>query len=112
MNEYKIIHEIEQNPYHTQRTLADKLDISLGKANYLLAGLIQKGIIKARKLKNHPDNIRWKYILTPKGLQEKFTITRNYLHMRLQEFNSMQQEIKELKVEVKRSTADVRKASR
>ena len=40
MNEYKLIHELEKNPFHTQRTLADKLNISLGKANYLLAGLI------------------------------------------------------------------------
>ena len=52
MNEYKLIHELEKNPFHTQRTLADKLNISLGKANYLLAGLIEKGIVKTNKLKN------------------------------------------------------------
>jgi len=104
MNEYKLIREIEQNPYHTQRTLAEKLGISLGKANYLLAGLIQKGIIKTLKLKNDPDKIRWKYILTPKGLREKLVITRDYLQRRISEFELIQREIQELKIEVEHDT--------
>jgi EPS-associated MarR family transcriptional regulator len=100
MIEYKLIRELDKNPYHTQRTLASSLDISLGKANYVLAGLIQKGIVKARKLKSHPDNIRWKYILTPKGIREKIRITQNYLHTRLEEFDQIRREIEELKNEI------------
>lgn len=100
MIEYKLIRELDKNPYHTQRTLASTLDISLGKANYVLAGLIEKGIIKAKKLKNHPDNIHWKYILTPKGIREKIRITQNYLHTRLKEFDQIRREIEELKNEV------------
>jgi len=100
MNEYKLIREIERNPFHTQRTLATTLHISLGKANYLLAGLIEKGIIKARKLRNDPEKIRWEYILTPKGIKEKFIITRNYLQNRIKEFKAIQREIEELKTEV------------
>ena len=101
MNEYKLIREIERNPFHTQRSLATTLHISLGKANYLLAGLIQKGIIKARKLRHDPEKIRWEYILTPKGIKEKFAITRDYLHKRMGEFEAIQREIEELKTEVK-----------
>ena len=100
MIEYKVIKEIEQNPAHTQRSLAQKLDISLGKANYVLAGLIQKGIIKAKRLKKEPEKIRWRYILTPKGMKEKATLTRNYLNKRLHEFDAMQKEIEELRLEV------------
>jgi EPS-associated MarR family transcriptional regulator len=106
MNEYKLIHELEKNPFHTQRTLADKLNISLGKANYLLAGLIEKGIVKTNKLKNGPEKIRWKYILTPKGIKEKIRITRSYLHVRLEEFETIQREIEELKSEVGRMGPD------
>jgi EPS-associated MarR family transcriptional regulator len=106
MNDYKLIHELEKNPFHTQRTLADKLNISLGKANYLLAGLIEKGLIKTHKFKNDPDKIRWKYILTPKGIKEKLTITQHYLHVRLEEFNKIQREIEELKNEVARITPE------
>lgn len=71
MIEYKVMREIEQNPMHTQRTLAETLDISLGKANYVLAGLVEKGVVKVKKLKNHPDKIRWQYVLTPAGVKEK-----------------------------------------
>ncbi|MBN2035435.1 MAG: MarR family EPS-associated transcriptional regulator [Chitinispirillaceae bacterium] len=100
MIEYKLLKEIEQNPASTQRTLAEKLDVSLGKINYVLSGLIKKGLIKAQKLKNDPRNIRWSYLLTPKGISEKITITGAYLEKRLHEFDVIQREIAELKKEV------------
>ncbi|MBD3347069.1 MAG: MarR family EPS-associated transcriptional regulator [Chitinivibrionales bacterium] len=95
--EYKIIREIEKEPCQTQRGLAKKLNVSLGKANYVLAGLVEKGIIKAKKLKNQPGQIRWQYLLTPKGVKEKIVITQGYLNNRLDEFDKLQQEITELK---------------
>jgi EPS-associated MarR family transcriptional regulator len=104
MFEYKVIKEIENNPAHTQRTLADKLGVSLGKINYVLSGLVEKGIIRAKKLKNEPENIHWNYLLTRKGLQEKVELTRNYLKRREEEFEAMRQEIEVLKKEVKEDT--------
>jgi EPS-associated MarR family transcriptional regulator len=101
MIEYKVIREIEINPSHTQRSLAEKLDISLGKVNYVLAGLIEKGIIKAKKLKNNPENIRWQYILTPAGVKEKIKITQQYLQKRIVEFEDLQKEIELLKKDVR-----------
>jgi EPS-associated MarR family transcriptional regulator len=101
MIEYKVIREIELNPSHTQRSLAEKLDISLGKVNYVLAGLIEKGIIKAKKLKNNPENIRWQYILTSEGVREKIKITKNYLARRIVEFENLQKEIELLKKDVR-----------
>ncbi len=103
MIEYKVIKELEENPSHTQRSLAEKLNISLGKANYILSGLMEKGIIKAKKLKNNPDKIRWQYILTPRGVKEKIRITHEYLKKRIKEFELIQNEIEELKKEVKKN---------
>jgi EPS-associated MarR family transcriptional regulator len=100
MIEYKVIREIEINPSHTQRSLAEKLDISLGKVNYVLAGLVEKGIIKAKKLKNNPENIRWQYILTSAGVKEKIKITQQYLQRRIVEFEDLQKEIELLKKDV------------
>jgi EPS-associated MarR family transcriptional regulator len=100
MIEYQVLKELEHNPTHTQRSLAARLNISLGKANYVLAGLMHKGIVKARKLKNHPEKIRWEYILTPKGIREKMTITQQYLTRRMAEFEEMKKEIEELRGEV------------
>lgn len=100
MIEYKVLKEIEQNPQHTQRSLAEKLGVSLGKINYIMSGLIQKGIVKAKRLKNEPDTIRWHYLLTPEGIQEKIRITRAYLERRQAEFVALQSEISELEHEV------------
>lgn len=100
MIEYKVIREIELNPSHTQRSLAESLNISLGKANYVLAGLIEKGIIKAKKLKNISGQIRWQYILTPDGVREKVRIAKNYLAHRIVEFEQLQKEIHQLQKEM------------
>ncbi len=105
MIEYKVIKEIEENPSHTQRSLAQKLNISLGKANYVLSGLVEKGIIKAKRLKNDADKIKWNYLLTPKGVNEKLIITRQYLKNRINEYEEIQKEIKQLKEEVSKTTA-------
>jgi EPS-associated MarR family transcriptional regulator len=99
--EYRVLKEIENNPSHTQRSLARTLDISLGKANYVLAGLISKGVVRARRLRENPGKIRWQYILTPQGIREKLRITRAYLHRRLVEYERIQREIEELRAEVR-----------
>jgi EPS-associated MarR family transcriptional regulator len=100
MIEYHVLREIQNNTKITQRSLAESLNISLGKANYVLSGLIDKGIIKARKLKNNPDKIRWQYILTPQGVKDKVQITKDYLKRRLTEYEQIQKEIEALKLEV------------
>lgn len=96
MNEYKILKEIENNPSHTQRSLAEKLNVSLGKINFLISGLVEKGIIKVKKLKNNPDKIRWQYILTREGIKEKVRITKEYLNKRTIEFEDLKKELEEL----------------
>ncbi len=100
MIEYKVFRELENNPGHTQRSLAQRLGVSLGKVNYVLSGLAEKGLVKARRLKNEPGKIRWNYILTPKGMQEKARVTKKYLETRLREFNDIQAEILQLKQEL------------
>jgi hypothetical protein len=69
-----------------------------------LTGLIEKGLIRAKKLKNEPENIRWNYLLTRKGIQEKVELTRNYLKRREEEFEVLRQEIEVLKKEVDEET--------
>lgn len=104
MIEYKIIKEIEQNPLHTQRSLARHLGVSLGKINYVLTELTQKGLISAKCHKKNPGGGRWQYILTPKGLREKIAMTRHYLERRLHEYNQISAEIKDLKKEIAAKT--------
>jgi EPS-associated MarR family transcriptional regulator len=99
MIEYKLLKEIERDPSQTQRSLAEKLNVSLGKINYMITGLIEKGIIKAQRLTSEPRSIRWQYILTPDGIKEKMRLTRDYLSRRIVEFEALKQEIEELRGE-------------
>ena len=105
MIEYRLLKELQKNPTHTQRSLANRLNISLGRANYVLSGFVEKGVIKAKKLKDSPRKIRWQYILTPKGLKEKMRISKDYLKRRLEEFSEIQKEIEDLKLEVAQEAA-------
>jgi len=100
MIEYKVLKAITQNPVSSQRTLAENLDVSLGKINYVIGGLVEKGIVKAQRLTNDPRNIRWKYLVTPKGIREKVRLTRLFLDKRLKEYGEIQKEIDMLQREI------------
>lgn len=103
MLEYQILKALQEKPSHTQRSLAEKVGVSLGKINYALSGLVQKGVIKAKRIRNNPEKIRWNYILTPKGVEEKIQITKSYLNHRLNEFDKLKEEIALLRKEIARN---------
>ncbi|MFH0920142.1 MAG: MarR family EPS-associated transcriptional regulator [Fibrobacterota bacterium] len=100
MIEYKVIREIEKNGSHTQRTLAEALNISVGKVNYILAGFVRQGLITSKKIRNHHDKIRWHYYLTPKGVQEKVKIAQLYFEHLSGEYDMIQTEMATLKKEL------------
>ncbi len=108
MIEYQVLKEIESNPHITQRFLAEKLGISLGKVNYILSGMIEKGIVKAKRLKNRPDQIRRHYLLTPDGIQERLRLAKNCLDRRRIEVDSLKREIAQLEREIGAGSATLR----
>ena len=79
--------------------LARELGISLGKANYCLQALLEKGWIKAKNSKN---KMAYFYILTPSGVEQKARITVDFLEAKMLEFGTLKQEIEELIEETKR----------
>lgn len=102
MNEihFQTLRLIERRPELTQRELAAELGVSVGKANYVLAALIEKGLIKARNFKNSRNKIAYAYYLTPSGIEEKARITVSFLKRKVHEYEQMKQEIEELKQEM------------
>ncbi len=97
----KVLRELEANPDVTQRQLAQQLGVSLGKANYCLKALIDKGFIKARNFKNSSNKRAYLYVLTPKGIEEKSRISVSFLKRKMEEFESLRQEIERLREEVR-----------
>tara|TARA_R100001244_G_scaffold6593_15_gene8046 strand:+ start:24372 stop:24686 length:315 start_codon:yes stop_codon:yes gene_type:complete len=88
---------LEENPELSQRELAERLDISVGGAHYLIRALIDMGFIKIGNFKAAKDKRRYAYILTPRGMKEKAVITKRFLARKLVEHEALKQEIAELK---------------
>ena len=97
----KVLREIEGNPEITQRELARELGVSLGKVNYCLKALIQKGWVKANNFKNNNNKSAYAYLLTPKGIERKTKITASYLRNKINEYEALKTEIEQLKTELK-----------
>ncbi|MGK2957776.1 MAG: MarR family EPS-associated transcriptional regulator [Acidimicrobiales bacterium] len=97
---YKVIKLIEQNPEISQRELSLALGVSLGKGNYCVKALIDKGWIKARNFKNSQNKLAYRYLLTPHGLQQKTVVAANFLKRKLAEYERLQGEIESLRSEV------------
>ena len=80
-----------------QRTLAKGLGYSVGKINYILNALIEKGLIKVENFATAENKKKYKYILTQKGLQEKIVLTEKFIKRKKREYNKLQKELKELR---------------
>ncbi|MGB2630444.1 MAG: MarR family EPS-associated transcriptional regulator [Candidatus Omnitrophota bacterium] len=96
----KLLDHIKEKPEATQRELVKELDISLGKVNFLLKALADKGIIKLERFKNSRKKLGYLYIITPKGLAEKSRITADFLKRKLKEYDELKREISELKLKL------------
>ncbi len=100
---FYLLSELSKSPDVTQRQLSSKLNISLGKTNYLLRKLIKKGLIKAKNFSHRPGKIKKiSYILTPKGFKEKVRLTYYFLKRAEAEYNYLKQEWERLRAEQKK----------
>lgn len=97
---YKILKILEANPEISQRELARELGVSLGRINFCLKALIEKGLLKASNFKNSRNKLAYAYFLTPKGLEEKSNITLAFLKIKMQEYQTLETEINALRQEV------------
>ncbi|MGM0681878.1 MAG: MarR family EPS-associated transcriptional regulator [Thermodesulfobacteriota bacterium] len=100
MAPYHILKQIQDNPRITQRELAKKAGISLGRTNYCLRALIDKGLVKATNFKSSPKKAAYLYKLTPKGIEEKAKVTYRFLRRKMEEYERLKTEIEELRQEV------------
>jgi EPS-associated MarR family transcriptional regulator len=93
----KIVHE---EPQINQRQLAERLGVSLGKTNYLLKALLDKGYVKAGNFIRAENKLKYAYLLTPEGIKAKVRLTRNYLARKEEEYVAMKAEIDAMRAEL------------
>ena len=90
-----VLRKIQKKPNSTQREFAKELGFSLGKFNYCIKALKQKGFIKIKNFKQNLNKINYLYVLTPKGIREKTELTVNFMKRKMQEYDELKNELKE-----------------
>ena len=98
---FRVLHLLEEEPSLTQRELANKLGISLGGVNYCLKALIEVGHIKVGNFKKNPDKSVYLYLLTPKGIAEKASLTTGFLSRKMAEYQALKKEIEAIQSNLK-----------
>ena len=100
--EYRVLKWLQNNPNVTQRQLASELGVSLGKVNFFLKSLTQAGWVKFENFKRSDNKMGYAYLLTPAGLIEMSQITRSFLERKEVEYQQLDNEIQQLRTEVKK----------
>ena len=98
--EYLILKFLKDNPKTTQRQMAKELGLSLGKTNYVVRALIDKGWVKLGNFKRSDNKLGYIYLLTPEGVSEKTILAQNFLNRKSKEYNRLKKEIEKLKNEL------------
>ena len=81
----------------SQKSLADDLGYSVGKINYILKSLIDKGFIKIDNFAKNPNKRNYKYLLTKDGLEEKINLTEKFVHRKKKEYDILKSELDDMK---------------
>ena len=97
-DEFNVLRKVDSKPESTQRELAKELGFSLGKLNYCLNALKQKGLVKISNFKNNPNKIGYIYVLTPKGIK-KVELTLNFMKRKIKEYEELKKEIEKNNVD-------------
>lgn len=103
MNEstqFRILKYIHDNPRVTQRELAGITGASLGKVNYCLRALADKGLVKISNFKKSQNRRAYIYKLTPRGIDEKIRLTSRFLQIKIKEYEALKAEIEDLQEEL------------
>ncbi len=91
---FDVLRRIQKKPESSQRELAEELGFSLGKLNYCLRALQNKGLIKIKNFQNQPKKVKYiQYVLTPKGIAERTRLTINFMKRKMKEYDELKKEL-------------------
>jgi len=97
---YRLLKLLSRESNLTQRNMAKRMGISLGKVNYCVSELAKRGFIKMNRFKDSSNKIRYIYLLTPRGLEEKASLTLAFLRRKTLEYEETKRQIRELSAEL------------
>jgi len=100
---FRVLRILEQRPDISQRELAREMGVALGKVNFLLVGLGEKGLIKMQRFRTSSNKRQYAYILTPTGVAAKASLLADFLRRRIQKYDALRVEIEALQSEFDQS---------
>ncbi len=103
---YRLLKYLAEHPHASQRELSRELGISLGKANYCLRALVEKGWVKLRNFSNSDRKSAYTYVLTPRGVNEKLNVTAAFLRRKIAEYDAVARQIDVLRAELRESGSE------
>ena len=89
-----VLRSIQKNPRSSQRKLASDLGYSLGKLNYCLNALKEKGLVKIKNFRDNKNKINYIYLLTPAGIEAKTSLTMSFMKRKMKEYDELKAELK------------------
>ena len=99
---FDLLRKFEANPEYTQRELSKEMGVSLGKVNYCINKLVEKGLVKLTNFSRNPNKVGYIYLLTPKGIEEKTRLTFAFLKIKMIEYEMLKEEINSLKLDTEK----------
>ena len=102
----ELLRQITDQPTASQRGLAARLGVSVGKVNYCLRALVDKGWVKVNNFRRSDNKLAYAYLLTPQGARAKLRLTHEFLAHKEHEFERLQREIATLRNELKQDRPD------
>jgi EPS-associated MarR family transcriptional regulator len=103
---FRALRHLEANPELSQRELARALGISLGRTNYCLRALAERGLVKVRNFRRNDHKRAYAYCLTPAGIEQKARLISRFLQRKEAEYEALQAEIEQLRAEVAAARVD------
>ena len=92
-DKFEVLRKIQKNPQSSQRKLANDLGFSLGKLNYCVKALKQKGLIKINNFKKNKNKLNYLYVLTPKGIDYRIKLTIKFMKKKIKEYDDLKKEV-------------------
>ncbi|WP_439104533.1 MarR family EPS-associated transcriptional regulator [Celeribacter marinus] len=103
---FRILRLLQENPEMSQRDLAKAVGVSVGRMNYVLNALVDKGLVKLGNFTSAKDKRRYAYVLTPKGIAKRAALTRSFLARKVAEYEALREEIEALCLELPDNAID------
>ncbi len=91
---FEVLRKIQKQPQLSQRAMAKDLGFSLGKLNYCLNALVDKGLVKIQNFKKNKNKVQhFKYVITPKGITERTKLTIDFMKRKMKEYDQLKKEL-------------------